>query len=45
MNICADRGPLHDSWTCIGFIGPSHGQTDVAPNGVELRPVIHFHPD
>jgi hypothetical protein len=27
----------------IGFMDPPHGQTGVAPNGVELHPVIYVH--
>ena len=33
--------------TGIGFFDPIHGQTGVAPNGIELHPLlsIDFHPD
>lgn len=33
--------------TGVGFFDPIHGQTGVAPNGIELHPLlsIDFHPD
>jgi hypothetical protein len=30
--------------TGVGFFDVLHGQTGVAPNGIELHPVLHFEP-